>query len=320
MFTRLILLPFVIASAVLMGLWWGHHEIGAPGPSRTVTRVIIPAGQGLDGIKQALTSAGIIRHPWLFDLAARISDQARQLKAGEFDFPAGASIADVLVILRLGRSVVYKLTIPEGLSSAEIADRLRAEPALSGDIMDIPMNGALLPETYYFSRGDQRADILQRMRDAMAKTADRLWRSRANDLPVLSLHDAVTLASIVEKETAVAAEREVIAGVFMNRLRKGMRLQSDPTVVFALTGGPPLPRALTRRDLKQPHPYNTYLIKGLPPGAITNPGAAALAAVMQPAKTPYYYFVANGKGGHAFAETLAKHNRNVAAWRRLNRK
>ena len=319
MFGRLIIFSIVIAGAIVGAVFWGQHQIDAAGPSTEPTRLVIPTGKGLNGISAALTKAGVIDQPLLFEVAARLRHHSRQLKAGEFDFPAAVSIAEVLLILRQGRTVVHKLTIPEGLSSSEIAARLTAEKALSGTLDGIPGDGTLLPETYYFSHGDQRAAMLQRMRDQMTKTAAGLWRRRAADLPLANLNEAITLASIVEKETAVAAEREIIAGVFVNRLRRGMRLQSDPTVVYGLTGGPPLPRALTRQDLKQPHPYNTYLIKGLPPGPITNPGAAALAAAMRPAKTSYFYFVADGKGGHAFAETLAEHNRNVAAWRRLNR-
>jgi UPF0755 protein len=223
----------------------------------------------------------------------------------------------VLSLLREGRTVVRHLTIPEGLTTVEILALLDDAPGLSGD-RSPPAEGTLLPETYNYSWGDSRAGMMARMQKAMAETLAKLWASRAAGLPLATPEAAVTLASLVEKETALAAERPRVAGVFVNRLRLGMRLQSDPTVVYALTAGKgPLGRELTRADLEVPSPYNTYRIDGLPPGPIANPGRAAIAAALQPLASRELYFVADGSGGHAFASTLEEHNRNVTRWRKL---
>lgn len=311
----------LLLSAAIIGLAsWARDMIEAPGPSRGETIVVVPRGHGPAAIGQALEDAGVIQDRRWFQAAAWLSGASAKLQAGEYAFPAGVSVMGSLAILRGGRTVVRRVTLPEGLSSSEIVSRLLAHEALTGTVDALPPEGSLLPETYHFSHGQTRTDILKRMAAAMTATVDRLWRERAANLPLASPAEAVILASIVEKETALAAERPVVASVFINRLRKGMRLQSDPTVVYALTGGPPLTRALTRADLRRQHPYNTYVIKRLPPGPIANPGAAALAAVLRPAETEFLYFVADGTGGHAFARTLEEHNRNVRAWRRLRDK
>ena len=310
----------ITAAAVGAGLLysWGHQRFTGPGPLDERKVVLIERGSGLEAIARQLAAEGVIRSPLIFRLGARATGKATQLKAGEYQFPAQASPQQALQIVVSGQTVARTLTIPEGLTSHEVVARIREAPALKGEIAEVPDEGALLPETYHYRRGDSRAELLQRMRDSMDRALDELWPKRARDLPYDTRQAAVTLASIVEKETAVPDERALVAGVFVNRLRRGMRLQSDPTVRFALTQGEEdLGRALTRADWKVEHPYNTYRISGLPPGPIANPGRAALKAALNPADTDYLYFVADGSGGHAFAKTLRQHNRNVAEWRKV---
>jgi UPF0755 protein len=227
---------------------------------------------------------------------------------------------EVVAILQSGETIVRRLTVPEGLTSARVLELVDGAEGLQGHVGRMPEEGRLLPETYHFSYGDDRADLVARMEEAMEIALARLWLERSDDLPFATPEDALTLASIVERETAVERERRRVAAVFINRLRRGMRLQSDPTVVYALTEGEGvLGRRLVRDDLRIDHPYNTYVNTGLPPGPIANPGRASIAAVLNPAETRELYFVADGSGGHAFATTLDEHNRNVARWRRLRR-
>lgn len=297
---------------------WGHQRFTGPGPLDERTVVLIERGSGVEAIARQLTQEGVIRSPLLFRVGARVTGQAKRLKAGEFEFPAEVSPERALQIIVSGRTVARTLTIPEGLTSREVVARIREAPALTGQIAEVPDEGTLLPETYHYERGDSRADLLQRMQASMDRTLAELWPQRAQDLPYDTKQAAVTLASIVEKETAVPDERALVAGVFVNRLERGMRLQSDPTVRYALTEGEEdLGRPLTRADWRVEHPYNTYRISGLPPGPIANPGRAALEAALNPADTEYLYFVADGSGGHAFAKTLREHNRNVAEWRKV---
>ena len=294
---------------------WMFLRIDAPGPLSEDTAIVFPHGADLRQVARLLEQAGAVDQPRLFVLAARLHGDSRRLRAGEFLIPAGASIARILTILRAGRTVLRRLTVAEGLSVAQIVDLIEAEPALHGTLSRPPEEGSLLPETYYFSYGDDRQALIDRMATAMDRTVDALWQARAPNLPFTSARDGVILASIIEKETAVPAERRRIAGVFINRLRRGMRLQSDPTVAYGLGGGRPLGRALTRADLDIPTPYNTYLIAGLPPTPIANPGREALIAAFNPLDTNDLYFVADGQGGHAFARTLDEHLRNVRHWR-----
>jgi UPF0755 protein len=297
----------------------GWKAFTDPGVSSSDTTVVIPSGAGLDEIARRLADAGVISDPNIFIYATRATGQGRALKAGEFVFPAGVSQQEALDIIVSGKTVIRRFTVAEGLTSLQIVAALNEAEGLVGEVDVVPSEGALLPETYYFSLGDKRADILARMKAGMVGTIERLWADRAEDLPIASKEEAIILASIVEKETGVAAERPLVAGVFVNRLRRGMRLQSDPTVAYGVAGGAGLDRPLSRADLRGETPYNTYVIDRLPPGPIANPGEASLAAVLNPADTDFLYFVADGTGGHAFAKTLAEHNRNVRAWRKIER-
>lgn len=294
---------------------WLYAQFTSPGPLSVSTAIVIPSGTGLEGIATSLKRAGAIRHDFVFVIGARVARQARILKAGEYLIPASSSPRQVMEILASGKTVVRRLTIPEGLTAAEVMARLELAEGLTGTVAD-PDEGSLLPETYHFSYGDSRQDIVKRMQASMAETVARLWDMRATDLPVRTPEEAVILASIVERETGIPQERGLVAGVFVNRLKRGMRLQSDPTVAYGIAPGG-LDRPLTRADLKEPTPYNTYVIKGLPPAPIANPGIDAIRAVMNPVATDYLYFVADGSGGHAFARTLAEHNRNVRKWRKI---
>ena len=301
------------------GLLWGLAEIHGAGPLESEAIVEIPRGTGVRDIAETLADRSVIADPVVFRWFARMSGSGGRLQAGEYAFPAGASMASVLDTLVRGDTVSYLVTVPEGLTSAQIVTLLEQDRRLTGAVADLPREGSLLPESYAFVRGDTREQVLDRMRAALAETVSALWQSRAPDLPFETPEEAVVLASIVERETGQADERGLVASVFINRLRLGMPLDSDPTVIYGITGGVRrFDRPLTRRDIDTvDSPYNTYRHRGLPPGPIANPGEAALAAVLNPPDSPYLFFVADGTGGHAFAETLEEHNRNVAAWRRI---
>ena len=310
-------LLLLIAGAAVLG---GMFRLDRPGPLQADTTVIVERGASLPTIAESLYSGGVIDDATLFRLAARLFRVSRSLKAGEYAFPARVSMGGVIDILVSGETVIRQFTVPEGLTSAEVANLLTGVDGLVGELDGIPAEGSLLPETYNYAWADARPEVVARMQRAMTDALEELWPARAEGLPFDTPAEAVILASIVEKETGVAEERALVAGVFVNRLNIGMRLQSDPTVVYALTGGSgPLDRALRSRDLRVDNPYNTYGNHGLPPGPIANPGRAALEAVLNPAETDYLYFVADGTGGHAFAKTLAEHNKNVAKWRRIRR-
>lgn len=290
----------------------------APGPLAEDRAVVVPRG-GLDELAGALDGEGVVASALRFRVAALLTRGAGALRAGELEFPARASLREVLAVLRAGRPVQHRLTIPEGLTAAQVAVLLDDAPALVGET-PLPAEGRILPETYAFERGTARTALLDRARSAMDRALDRAWASRDPAVPFASPDEALVLASIVERESGVPGERPRIAAVFLNRLRLGMKLQSDPTVAYGASGGlGVLDHGLTRAELERDDPYNTYRIAGLPPGPICMPGLAAVQAVLQPAATDALYFVADGSGGHAFARTLEEHNRNVARWREVER-
>lgn len=319
------LLMTVLVIAVLGGgalAWLGRDAYLAPGPSEEDQTVLIVRGTSVDSIAQALEERGIVSSWLVFRAASLVTGKAARIKAGEYSIPAHASMAQVLDRLVEGRVVQHPITVPEGLSSQQVVEILQDSDVLTGTVEEIPPEGTLLPETYLVERGTRRTAVLERMQAAHAAALAEVWENRDPDLPIDDPRELLILASIVEKETGVAGERPLVAGVFHNRLRRGMRLQSDPTILYGIYGGDAWdrPRTITRSELDRPNPWNTYQIDGLPPGPIANPGRAALEATANPQETDALFFVADGTGGHAFARTLAEHNRNVAAWRELERR
>ncbi|MEZ5829743.1 MAG: endolytic transglycosylase MltG [Dongiaceae bacterium] len=309
----------VIAAAGIA--YYLYASFTGPGPGTEDKTLVIPKGSGVIEIADLLKSENVIGDVRIFQLGVRLFSDDKPLKAGEYVFPKGISASGAMGIMIAGKSITHRLTIPEGLTAREVLDLVSKEPLLDGPLPpDWPAEGTLLPETYTFLRGESRVSMVARMRDAMAKALADEWAKRDPSILVKTPEEAVTLASVVEKETSRPDERARIAGVFYNRMRKGMPLQSDPTVIFAITLGKlKLNRGLTYDDLKIDSPYNTYLVKGLPPGPIANPGLDALHAVMRPMSHKELYFVADGTGGHAFAATLDEHNKNVAAWRKIQK-
>jgi UPF0755 protein len=296
----------------------------APGPLEHATVAVIPKGEGIYEIAGRLEREGIVSDSRLFVahyLAARLSGGDKSsVKAGEYEIRKGASLRQVLETLSEGRAILYRFAVPEGLTSLQVVERLRADPNLSGEIAHIPPEGALLPDTYKFSRGMARQELLDRMQAEQQRILAQAWAKRQPDIPIKTPEQAMVLASIVEKETGRADERERVAAVFINRLRKGMRLQSDPTIIYGLVGGQgSLGRPISKADIASKTPYNTYQIEGLPPGPICNPGRASIEATLNPAKTADLYFVADGTGGHTFTTNLQDHNTAVANWRRIER-
>lgn len=316
MLVGLALLSF---AALGVGGYLAYREANNPGPADAPTIVLLESGSSVVSIAQDLEDAEVIRYPELFTLVVKIKGAQNDLKAGEYEIPRRASVMDIIDILIEGKSIQHYVTAPEGLTTAQILKIVAEDETLTGEITIAPGEGELLPETYAYTRGETRDDVIRRMMKSQDALLDSLWPDRATELPFSSPEEAVILASIVEKETGVAEERERIASVFVNRLRRGMRLESDPTIIYGLTQGEPLGRGLRQSELRKETPYNTYVIRGLPPTPIGNPGRAAIAAVLNPAETDDLFFVADGTGGHAFAATLREHEQNVAAWRRIER-
>jgi UPF0755 protein len=305
-----------------------NSQVDAPGPLDRNKVVVIPKGEGTQEIAARLEREGIIADRRLFVagyLWAKVAawmdgDKAIQLKAGDFEIRQNASIKQIVDVLSEGRTVTYKVTIPEGLTSHQIVERLKADQGLSGDITSVPPEGSLLPETFVVQRGFDRQTILDNMAAQSKQLAERLWSQRKKDLPLKSWEEAVILASIVEKETGRNDERQRVAAVFHNRLRQNMRLQSDPTILYGLQGGKVAwGRPILRSEIDQKTSHNTYQMHGLPATAICNPGRRAIEAVLNPAETKELYFVADGAGGHVFSETLKDHNTNVSKWRATER-
>jgi len=308
----------VVGMVAILGAAWVYQGPGPAAKAGDKTTVILRKGASLPEIAASLERGGVIRSSSIFMTAAKVTGAARTLKAGEYEFGSRASMAQVLDAVRHGRIVRHWITVPEGLTSDMVMDILTKSDVLTGSAAT-PPEGAILPETYEVQRGEDRAAVLQRMMDDRDKLLNQLWANRVQGLPFQTKDEAVTLASIVEKETGLASERPRVAAVFVNRLRTGMRLGSDPTIIYGISRGRPLGRGIRLSELQRPTPYNTYLIAGLPPTPIANPGRAALAAVLNPAKTDDLYFVADGTGGHVFASTLEQHNANVAKWRQIER-
>jgi len=307
----------VLALGVLAGAA-AVHVYEAPGPLATPQAVLVPR-VGSVRLAQALAEAGVISWPWGLRAAAAVTAAAGSLHGGELVFPAHGSLAQVLDVLRTGHRVQHKITFAEGLTAAQISRVLASDAALEGDV-DVPAEGAVMPETYLFERPASVAGLLARAEQERSVMLAQAWAGRAAGLPLQSAAEAVVLASLVERETHLAAERPMVAAVFLNRLRVGMRLQSDPSTVYGASGGlGRLERPLGRDDLERADLYNTYSVSGLPAGPICSPGRAALVAVLHPAETDALYFVADGRGGHLFAATLAAHERNVARYRQLAR-
>jgi UPF0755 protein len=297
----------VVLAALLVGMaaastwgWWGSSEVEED------TAFVVPSGSSLTSVAHKLEEEGLVGSADSFLLWAKILGGKDPIKAGEFLLPAGASPSKILDTFQHGEVIRRFVTIPEGLPSVLVHERLMAEPLLTGSI-PVPAEGSVLPESYDFERGETRAAVLGRMQQAMTRTIGELWQ------------EAVTLASIVEKETAEPDERPMIAGVLSNRLRIGMMLGADATTIYPITKGKPLGRMIRVSELRDRNPYNTRAVAGLPPGPITNPGRASLAAVLNPARTDALYYVADGSGGHVFSRTLDEHNANAAKWRALRR-
>ena len=319
-FSGFLTLLIALAGAVLFGIAVLDREVTADGPLQADKVVLIPRNTGTSEIASILSREGVIKQPTLFEIYALLNRQRGTLKAGEFLFKSGASIQEAIDTLVQGKAILHSVTIPEGLTSEQIVARLADHEILTGDVTEMPAEGTLLPDTYKFERGMTRQQLVATMQAAHRQALNQIWQRRAQDVPVKTPQELVILASIVEKETGRADERTRVAGVFINRLQKRMKLQSDPTIVYGLVGGKgTLGRGILRSEIEQATPYNTYVIEGLPPSPIANPGRAALEAVANPSRTKDLYFVADGSGGHAFAETYEQHQRNVARWRQIEK-
>lgn len=316
----LLTLLVAVAIAGIFGFSMLQQAVTADGPLQSDNVVVIPRNTGTGEIAQILKQEGVIEQPLLFQAYAYLNRQRGQLKAGEFQFKAGTSVEEAIDILIQGRAILHTVSVPEGLTSEQIMARLYEHEILTGDVTETPREGSLLPDTYKFERGTTRQQIINTMQAAQRQAIEQIWQRRSPELPIKSPQELVILASIVEKETGRADERTRVAGVFMNRLMKRMKLQSDPTIVYGLVGGKgTLGRGILRSEIEAATPYNTYVVEGLPPGPIANPGRAALEAVANPSRTKDLFFVADGSGGHAFAENYEQHQRNVARWRQIEK-
>jgi UPF0755 protein len=323
-----VFMNFVVTSAMFavivagVALYVGKREFDGPGPSTATTNFMVKPNTGVAEIADQLERRGLISDARIFQLGVRAYDSDSALKAGEYEIKAGASMRDIMELLESGKSVLASLTVPEGVTVEQAFLRIAEHEALTGDMPEMPPEGSLVADTQRFTRGATRQQIIDKMMADQKRLIESIWSRRASDLPLADINEFVTLASIVEKETGRGDERSRVAAVFINRLNKGMPLQSDPTILYGLFGGKgrPADRPIYQSDIDKPTPYNTYTIKGLPPGPIANPGRASLEAVANPSKTEDLYFVADGTGGHVFAATLDEHNENVARWRVAQKK
>lgn len=311
--------PALLAGLLLLGVSaWFLGGWYLPGPLSRDTAFVVPGGSSLASVATRLEAQGAIGNAATFRLRARLLGSGAPVKAGEFLLPKGASPASILKIIQGAEVVRRSVTIPEGMPSVMVYDRLMANPALTGKI-EVPAEGSILPDTYEVQAGETRAVVLQRMQEAMRKALAEAWAARSANIAVKSPEEALVLASIVEKETGKPEERKIVAGLYSNRLRQGIRLQADPTIIYPITKGKPLGRRILQSEIHAENGYNTYAMAGLPKGPITNPGRASIEAVLHPADTKALYMVADGTGGHQFAETLEQHNANVQHWYKLRK-
>ncbi len=315
-FTILIVLAIVVGTAVVLG----KQRFDTRGPLAEDKVVNIPRGLGIRDIADLLMREGVIDQPWTFVGGVIVLKARDELKFGEYQFPKQASLHDVISTIVEGKVVLHQISVPEGLTSEQIVQRLLDMDILNGNIREVPREGSLLPESYKFTRGTPREQVIQRMQQGQRRVLQEIWDHRVADLPLKSPEQLVTLASIIEKETSRPEERTRVAAVFVNRLKQRIKLQSDPTIIYGLVGGKgTLGRPIMESEIRQPTPYNTYVIEGLPPGPIANPGRASLEAAANPARTKEIFFVADGTGGHAFAENYDQHQKNVERLRAIER-
>lgn len=321
--SRFFYICLVVIAAVFLLFGIGHglvrHIAYSPAGSTDVQYLYVEPGSSVNGVARQAVSLGLVKQPWHFKLVTRWRELDRALYAGEYEIPPQTTLYDILTKIEQQDTYKRRFVVPEGASVVDVELLFQDSFGLVMNGYVRPQEGSLLPETYYFERGDTAKELVSRMQNAMQKSLETLWRNRAIDLPFDTPQQAIILASVVEKETGVASERPLVAAVFVNRLKKDMRLQSDPTVIYGITTGLSLARPLSQKDLRTDTPFNSYRRGGLPPTPIANPGRASIAAVLNPANVPYLYFVADGTGGHAFATTLAEHNRNVARWRLIQK-
>ncbi|MGV3481535.1 MAG: endolytic transglycosylase MltG [Sphingobium sp.] len=311
-------LGLIVAAALGLAALYVLRTWGGPGPAEQNMTVVIKDGSSLTGAARTLEQAGAIRSADLFLTFAKLLGDDAPIQSGEYRIPKGMSASDVLKMLQGGKTLQRFVTVPEGMPSILVREKLMAEKLLTGTV-EVPAEGSVLPDSYSFERGEPREAVLKRMQAAMTKKLDELWATRKPTSAVSSPREAIILASIVEKETGVPSERRMVASVYSNRLRTGMKLQADPTVIYPVTKGKPLGRRILRSELNAQNGYNTYAMAGLPAGPIANPGAESIAAVLDPEQSRALYFVADGSGGHVFAETLSQHNANVQKWYALRR-
>ena len=322
-FNFLLSLIIIVVLGAGAAVYFGKRAFEGPGPNPVTTTFMVRPNSGVAEIAEQLERRGLIDDARIFRLGVRAYGHDQSFKAGEYGIKAGASMREIMELMKSGKSVMYSLTIPEGLTVEQAFQRIAAHEALTGDMpTDLPPEGSLIADTQRFTRGATRQQIIDKMIADQRRLVESIWNRRVGGLPIDDINEFVTLASIVEKETARGDERTRVAAVFLNRLKKGMRLQSDPTIIYGIYGGKgkPADRPIMQSDIEKATPYNTYVINGLPPTPIANPGRAALEAVANPSVTDDLYFVADGTGGHAFAKTLEEHNENVARWRAIERK
>ncbi|MCU0882947.1 MAG: endolytic transglycosylase MltG [Hyphomonadaceae bacterium] len=304
-----------LAVLVVLGTVYAFVFSGPRTASGEPSTFVVRSGDGSSAVSQRLAKEGLVRSRLVYRVIEAVS-AGGELKPGEYEIPSGASPGRIVDILTTGRGIQRKITIPEGWTVAMAMERIEKNPLLEGPMpTTVPAEGTMMPDTYPFQRGDTRAAMVERMVATSENFLAEAWLRRAADLPLRTPQEALILASIVEKETAIASERPQVASVFVNRLRRGMKLQSDPTIIYGITKGVPLRRRIRASEIRMPHPWNTYVINALPPTPIANPGRESIEAVLNPPDTPYIFFVADGTGGHVFAETYAEHNRNVQRWR-----